>query len=60
MNFELRNVDDESIEFLIDGEVISYANHDSDGWVGMEKLIDMFTAIAKKFGYEVGRTEDSL
>lgn len=57
MKFEIKGLDDEDIEFLIDGRTISYANHDDDGWHGMEKLTNMFEEIADALGEEVVRTE---
>ena len=58
MNFVINHIDPESLEFILDGETISYANHDEDGWIGMEKLSDMFSTLAKKNGCEVKHIED--
>lgn len=50
--------DEESIEILIDGEVVGGANHDTDGWSGMERVEKMAMRIAKKLGMEVDETFD--
>jgi len=36
--FEIKRLDEENIEVALDGQYISSANHDSDGWAGMETL----------------------
>lgn len=48
--------DDEHIEFLIDGESVGSANHDNDGWAGMETAENLVTNIAIKLGFEIEET----
>jgi len=45
---QVKRTDDESIEIFVDGECICYANHDEDGWSGMEKVESLAEDMAKK------------
>lgn len=48
--FEYNNPDDdeEQLEIVLNGEVIMTANHDDDGWQGMERLLALCRAIEAK------------
>ncbi len=52
----IKEVDDENIEILINGKVVAYANHDEDGWVGMEKVEGLVDIFAKALGLNVNRS----
>ena len=45
---QVKTIDDESIEILVDGECICFADHDEDGWAGMSKVEDLARDMAKK------------
>lgn len=45
---QIKNIDDENVEIIVDGETICYADHDEDGWSGMEKLEALARDMAKK------------
>ena len=45
---QVKTIDNERIEILVDGECICYADHDEDGWAGMEKVEALAHDMAKK------------
>ena len=47
---QIKQIDDEQIEVLVDGEYIGFANHDEDGWAGMDKVEKIAEALAKALG----------
>ena len=47
---QIKQIDDEQIEVLVDGKHIGSANHDEDGSVGMAKVEEIAKAIAKAVG----------
>ena len=44
--FTLRRPDDETLIILLNGREVGSANHDSDGWQGMESLEELVKGIA--------------
>ncbi len=52
---QIREINEEHIEILVDGEWICSADHDEDGWAGMEKVETFTESLAKKLGIEVER-----
>lgn len=55
---QVKTIDDENIEILVDGEVICYADHDEDGWAGMEKVENLARDMAKKLKISFERIEE--
>ena len=53
---QVKTIDDEHIEIILDGEVICYADHDEDGWTGMEKLESLAHDMARKLNISFERT----
>ena len=47
---QLKTIDDESLEILVDGKSICSANHDEDGWQGMDAVGDLARNMAKALG----------
>ncbi len=54
---QIKLIDDETIEIIVDGEVICYADHDADGWAGMEKVESLAHDMAKKLRISFERIE---
>lgn len=54
--FELRKEDDETLEVFLNGKEVGHANHDSDGWSGMESLESLVERVAEVLGLSVVRT----
>ncbi|KKM66823.1 hypothetical protein LCGC14_1477380 [marine sediment metagenome] len=52
---QIKEIDEEHIEVLVDGEWVCSADHDEDGWAGMEKVEALAESIAKKLGIEFER-----
>ena len=52
---EIRETDEEHIEVFVNGEWVCSADHDEDGWAGMEKVEALAASIAKKLGMEFER-----
>lgn len=48
--------DEEHVEILIDGESLGSANHDNEGWAGMETVESLAVNIADKLGMEIVET----
>lgn len=45
--FVIYRPDDETMEVHLNGQYVGSANHDSDGWAGMESLEDLVTNVAE-------------
>ncbi len=45
--------DDQGIRTYIDDVETGHANHDDDGWAGIEQMQNQFEAMAKALGVEV-------
>ncbi len=52
---QIKQVDDERIEVLVDGKEIGWADHDEDGWAGMAKVEEIAEALAKALGAKFER-----
>lgn len=52
---QIKNIDDENVEILVNGICICYADHDEDGWYGMEKLENLAKDIAKQLNVDFER-----
>jgi hypothetical protein len=50
---EIFRADDERVVVMVDGKEVAFANHDDDGWAGMENCVNTATAVAKALGAEV-------
>ena len=46
-NFVITRQDEENIEITLNGKFVASANHDSDGWAGMETLEDAVKRIGE-------------
>jgi len=55
--FILRRDDDETLTILLDGEEVGSANHDEDGWKGMETVEDLVKAIGRVLDIPVEEEE---
>ena len=53
MDMKIIKEDDESVEIWIDGNFIMSANHDEDGWSGMEMLETTARNIAKQLNLNI-------
>lgn len=53
MAFIIYRPDDESMTVFLNGKEVGSANHDSDGWKGMETVEEIVTEIAKVLGLPV-------
>jgi hypothetical protein len=51
--FVKKYIDDENVEYSLNGEVLITATHDQDGWSGMERIEKLFTSIAQVLDVEV-------
>lgn len=49
-------LDDENVSIEVNGQEVTYANHDEEGWAGMKAVIATATKVAEALGAEV-RTE---
>lgn len=49
-------LDDETVSIEVDGQEVTSANHDEEGWAGMKAVIATATKVAEALGVEV-RTE---
>ena len=47
---QIKHPNDEYFEVLVDGKYIGFANHDEDGWAGMDKIEKLVEALAKALG----------
>ena len=56
-NFVKTRIDNETVEYRLNGEVLITANHDDDGWSGMERIDDLISSIARKLGAEISEVE---
>ena len=45
--FILEREDEETLKVFLNGEEVGSANHDEDGWAGMESLESLVRGIAK-------------
>lgn len=52
---QVKQIDDEQIEIFANGMLIGFANHDEDGWAGMEKVEMIAEALAKALGADFER-----
>lgn len=52
-NLHFHHLNEESFDILLDGVEIGSANHDNDGWAGMQAIKDVVTAMAHRLGVEV-------
>ena len=57
--FEIKIINDEQIEFWLNDIYISYANHDEDGWAGMDGKIRLIKSIAEILNAEFIETYPS-
>jgi hypothetical protein len=48
--FTKTEIDEETIEYKLNGEYLIVATHDTDGWSGMERIDNLIKTIAKKLG----------
>lgn len=46
-------IDGETTEYLLDGHHLITANHDTDGWTGMERINDVIQSIADRLEIKV-------
>jgi hypothetical protein len=51
--FVLKREDEEHVEVLLNGVEVASANHDEDGWGGMEVVVNLVHAIAGVLGIPV-------
>lgn len=51
--FVKKYIDDEHVEYSLNGEVLITANHDDDGWEGMERIEGLINSIAQLLDVEV-------
>jgi hypothetical protein len=49
---------DETVDFVVNEEVIHSVNHDEHGWAGMEDAIKFAKELADTFGFEVIERQD--
>ncbi len=54
---QIKTIDDENVEILVDGKCICHTDHDEDGWAGMEKLENLARDMAKKLKISFERIE---
>ena len=54
---QIKQIDDENIVVLVDGKEIGWANHDEDGWAGIQKVEEIAEGIAKALGADFEVTE---
>lgn len=57
---KIQRIDDENIVVLVDNVPIGGANHDEDGWAGMEKVEQIVEALAKALGADFGRGDGEI
>lgn len=43
----------DDFEYRVNGKTVARVDYDADGWQGMERVRDMFSAIANQLGVEV-------
>lgn len=51
--FMIRRPDEEHMRFYVNGVQVGEANHDNDGWAGMDTASSLFERIAEELGVEV-------
>lgn len=49
-------VNDEQIDVQVDGATVYSANHDGQGWDGMQAVIDVTTVLAARFDADLTTT----
>lgn len=49
----LSNDDDDGFELILDGVPIGQANHDSDGWQGMEKIKRLMYILGDRLDFDI-------
>lgn len=49
----IKEVDDETTEYFVNGESIYITNHDEHGWAGMQSVYDALTTFAKATGVKI-------
>lgn len=54
----ITHISDEEVSYKLNGTHLLTANHDDDGWSGMERVNSMMMAVAKEIGAEVETKED--
>lgn len=50
---EIRRIDDERFDVLVNGQTVASANHDEHGWSGMDAVEATATKLARAFGADV-------
>jgi hypothetical protein len=55
--FTKTEIDEETIEYKLNGEYLIVATHDTDGWSGMERIDNLIKTIAKKLGASIHTDE---
>jgi hypothetical protein len=51
----LHEVDDETVEVLVNGEHLITLTHDEDGWSGMGRIENMLEELAARLGISFSR-----
>lgn len=57
LKFERHWVNEETVQYFVNGKPVAYATHDEHGWSGMDVIKRMFERIAQELGVEVEETE---
>jgi hypothetical protein len=52
----VNSMDEESFVVVVDGVYVGSANHDSDGWDGMDSVRKIMKSTAKAIGYKFVET----
>lgn len=55
--FTVKQLDDEHVEYSLNGVHLITANHEDDGWAGMERIGLLVNGIAASFGATVQEVE---
>lgn len=51
--FKIKRPDEETMVFLVNGKEVGEANHDNDGWAGMDTARSLFERIAHAVGAKI-------
>lgn len=54
---QLCHTDEETLQVLVDGDLVSRVTHDSVGWAGIEALESLVERLASRLGLEVVEVE---
>lgn len=57
---DIVHVDDERVDYFLDGKDLVSVNHDEDGWGGMETVDQIIRRMAKEAGWTVREDEIAL